>query len=1133
MIYLFDIKEKLIKAVSNSSIITLEQRQSLTKDRYISDRVFAEVKALSSNVISTAQYLAIPSMNTPYRFHLFFISNLVTEGNATKIEGVSAGIEELRKTIVEDKRPESKTAPEVVSILLKGTNWKGQFTEVDNLRLSSNYYYIDLFEALKKVCKIYSLEMQFIAEIDGNHIGARVVKFSRQVGERSDQRIVYGKNALSIIHEEDRVSLYTALIGRGKALEVSSAEDNASGQAGYGRKLTFEDIEWHISQGKPVNKPRGHKFVEIPALTEKYGIKMTDGSMKPKVGVVEFEEEDAEKLLEKTYEELVKVSRPLVQYSAEVSHIKRPDIGNTVRVVRLDRGIDYETRIIELVLDRLSNRAIEVKIGDHIESSMDRVERAIQKTQEETQLAFNTYQNYVQDYVETTKETSYFTDLDPRENYLGKIKVGDLWYKKDPEHEGDTILYRWTGEVWEEVFRTYSDNQVNEAISEAEKKANLRIEEAKADILEENVTKLNQFKDSLSGFGENLLKGTRDFSGLWRGDNYIKNIKPRATIYDGFTILDHSSSWVVISQDIPVKKGEIYTFSFLGKTKEPGKIGIRAFVGPRNLNDVNINGINAQFIAVESSLELRRYAFKIEVLKDGTLTPTIEPHYNTAVDKTTYFGAFKLERGDIATPWTPHKDDIITEFRSIKSDFNQEMGNLRASVSSLSMDSLKKSELSITDEGITLASGKTVNGSTLASMIGVSPEGINIISNKVRIGGVNITDGAITSNKLSAQSIEATHLKSEAITAGALKVDQALVDKLMTSNLLANTLMTNTAMINHLKALEVVGDNIKGGKISGVELEILQGGLTIYNSLDKSTKVLYFDPLKKQYVFIGTVNATYGKIGGFNLWQNKYAKIFTPDDLGTAVCGMSDGINWLLYAGKNPNGTWDKADLDSAKFRLTRDGACYLRKAFLQNGSFVGSFAIFDGTALRADMGETTTFISGNHDHVFGVYNKGSYANWNAAKACIARNGQIKCLSMSQASDKRLKEVILTIDKEEAYRLIKDSHIVEYRLKSDESKKKHIGFIAQEIDELDTPYKEAILENHEGYYGASYIDYNNLSIAAMQHLMDKVEKLEREVEECKKKCTYKLTLWGSLLGLARHVKTKMMSTMGLWRRTRS
>ena len=206
MIYLFDKDEKLIKIIRKPAIKTALQKFSLTTENYISDRLTVEMKALKDDELAKLEYMAIQSIDDTHKFHYFYIAQGNTKGDITTLIGVQSGIEELRKTVVYDKRPTDQRARPVIEWLLTGTNWSPRFIAETNPK-STNFYYISTFDALKKVCKVWGLEMQFFVEMNGSQIGARYIDFKRKIGEAVGKRVVYGHNALEILQEVEKTNL--------------------------------------------------------------------------------------------------------------------------------------------------------------------------------------------------------------------------------------------------------------------------------------------------------------------------------------------------------------------------------------------------------------------------------------------------------------------------------------------------------------------------------------------------------------------------------------------------------------------------------------------------------------------------------------------------------------------------------------------------------------------------------------------------------------------------------------------------------------------------------------------------------------------------------------------------------------
>lgn len=535
MIYLFDKDEKLIKLVKKEAIKTALQKFALTTEKYVSDRLTVEMKALSKKEFDAVEYMAIQSIEDAHTFHYFYIAQKFSE-NLTTLIGVQSGIEELRKSVVLDKRPKNTFARPVIDELLAGTNWQARFVSETSQR-STNFYYISTFEALKKVCQVWNLEMQFFVEVNGNKIGARYIDFKQKIGEATGKRVVYGHNALQILQEVERTNLFTALIGRGKGEEISApSEENATGT--YGRRITFEDVVWETKKGNPVDKPKGQKYVELPEMTKRYGIKNADGTMRAKVGFAVFEdEEDKNALIKRTYDELVRASRPQLTLKTSTVYLKGVKIGDTIRVVRHDKKLDYDTRIFEITFNRLNNESSDIKLGDRIsESNEAKIQNiASQKADELISSSFNGLLKNLPDFLPSADglNKNWYGTNDPTKAHAGKVGVNDIWFKPNPEHEGQTIMLRWTGEVWKEIIRSNTDQEIIDEIGKRFEKLNLSgVDEAKAKAEEalkkagtsaeladearnkalDNIRDLNAFKASVQEERENLSDELKRYS---------------------------------------------------------------------------------------------------------------------------------------------------------------------------------------------------------------------------------------------------------------------------------------------------------------------------------------------------------------------------------------------------------------------------------------------------------------------------------------------------------------------------------------------------------------------------------------------------------------------------------------------
>ncbi|MCB2832720.1 phage tail protein [Streptococcus dysgalactiae subsp. dysgalactiae] len=508
MIYLFDRDEKLIKIIRKSACETITQKQTLTDTNYISDILTAEIKALTDDILEQSEYIAIPTKEDKRKFHLFFIARDETEGNKTVFSGVQSGIEELRKAVAENKRPRKRDAREVIEYLLKGTNWHARYV-AETGKSSTSFYYDSVFDSLLKVCSAWQLEMQFFVEMNNNEIGARYIDFKKKIGVAEGRRVVYGHNALKILKQNEKSELITAVIGRGNGQEVSSAEENEGGKAGYGRKITFKDVVW-TKPNNPLDKPAGQLYLELPEATEEYGINIK-GKKVPKIGVVDIDSDDPEELIQRSYEYLVDHARPRAVFKTTSAYLKA-NIGDTVRVVRKDRNLDYEVRVFEITWDRLSNKAIDIKLGDRLNASDSLKKAQLQShlTDSVSDAVFDTLGQFLKDELPSADgfNTNFYSESEPDKS---KVKIGDTWFKPDPEHEGHKILLIWDGENWVEVIRSYNPDVAKTAVEEAIKEIE-KAKKAQEEINQRTDKELEEFRETLKNLAlpEEAIKKITD-----------------------------------------------------------------------------------------------------------------------------------------------------------------------------------------------------------------------------------------------------------------------------------------------------------------------------------------------------------------------------------------------------------------------------------------------------------------------------------------------------------------------------------------------------------------------------------------------------------------------------------------------
>ena len=425
-LFVFNNQQKLVKSIPNRDLISVVQDQAIN----VSDTLFVEMPAdIWSNLKEPASYLAVQDPYERFSYHMYKVSKHTTKADTTDVEAIQVGYDELKAYgYIKDRRFNNRPVLEAATAIVDGTDWQLGYIDTNLPNVNTNFYYISRLEALSKLIEATGAEVRFRIEISGNKIIAKRMDLYKKLGTFKGKRFAYGSNLLEIVKEEDTSELYTALVGRGKGEETDTG--------GFGRRITFADIAWSKASGKPVDKPLGQEFIELPEMTAYYGY--PDGE--PRTGIVEFGDiEEPEQLLKATYNRLVEISRPQVQFKAKVQTTGDMQLGEEVAIIRSDLGFRYKTRVFRVKRDYLNNMYTEVELGDKLtETLASRIKKidATNSRREET----------IIQYIQTAangKNKIFRGPVEPTEGMM----VNDLWYK--PVGEGETMLYTWNGEIWE------------------------------------------------------------------------------------------------------------------------------------------------------------------------------------------------------------------------------------------------------------------------------------------------------------------------------------------------------------------------------------------------------------------------------------------------------------------------------------------------------------------------------------------------------------------------------------------------------------------------------------------------------------------------------------------------------------
>ena len=361
MIYLFNQLEELIDVIDEASLAEFTHTIELNQFDRSSFEIPVDYKP---EIIKEAQFFGFQSRDRA--FCLFRISEKSYDIGLI-IEGIDRAESDLHSFIIEDKRP-GGTASDVLREILEGTGY--QLGNVDGLTRTGrlSFYYISVRQALVKIIESYACEFKIRYTFVENKIIGRYIDLNQRFGRVTGHQFEYGSNILNVTYEESSDDVVTALIGRGKGEESTNESGEATG--GYGRRIQFKDVSWSVSKGDPADKPAGQNYVSNEAARNIYGL-YQNGVIKHRFGVYTNEDiEDPVELLKATYNELQRLSVPIVTFKAnllDLSNAIEQDIwiGDSVAIVRDQIGITFEARIHKLVIDKLNENRSVVELGDY------------------------------------------------------------------------------------------------------------------------------------------------------------------------------------------------------------------------------------------------------------------------------------------------------------------------------------------------------------------------------------------------------------------------------------------------------------------------------------------------------------------------------------------------------------------------------------------------------------------------------------------------------------------------------------------------------------------------------------------------------------------------------------------------
>ena len=428
-LFLFNNDEKLIGTVSPLEGI---QNEEINKIQTI------ECTVVYSELIEKASYIGHKDYSDNRIFHLYKIDHVTkTSTTDVKIVGVHTFFDDMESDgYVKDFRPTNRELVGVLTTILDGSRWQLGTVNIQR-RYTGNFYYVTRKEALSKLIEATQIEIKPRLEFSRGKITGRYLDVFTRLGGRNGKVFVHGRDLLTVSEKKSQGAIYTAVVGRGKGEETDTG--------GYGRRISFKDVEWRRTSGQPVDKPVGQEYVEIPAMTKLYGF---EKGTKPRIKIVEFQDEtDKEKLLRLSYEWLEKNSRMQVEYSAKVLNVGNLELGDTVGIFNPKLGIKYETRVFKVKRNLVNNKLTEFGIGDKVTTSpfsrTIELAKEMKNFQDDTVYWLDKIRERLSDKL--INEDGYNYDLKADNEY--KVPAGYYSFDKPIDQNPTKVVYMGAGKI--------------------------------------------------------------------------------------------------------------------------------------------------------------------------------------------------------------------------------------------------------------------------------------------------------------------------------------------------------------------------------------------------------------------------------------------------------------------------------------------------------------------------------------------------------------------------------------------------------------------------------------------------------------------------------------------------------------
>lgn len=306
------------------------------------------------------EYLGFLCVDGAFRLFCIDTAEDSERDGLTSITATDAGVEELTGKVVRSAKTENVSAREAFAAILADTGWTlGTVTATERTG-SVDVYYQTAWKAILDAQNTFDARLVVRYEMENNAITGRVLDVLAKESTFRGRIFDSARDAENIYTMKENAPV-TVLYGIGKAV---STGDNP-------QKVTFADIVWSKAKGDPAEKPAGQDWISVPEALAKYG-------RREDVYANQYQD-DPEKLLRETWEELQKRCKPSMTITANVQDMEMAEgyghqqvrLWDTAAIVNRN-GTALESTIINIDRDYVTPWLTKITLGNEEHASIAR-----------------------------------------------------------------------------------------------------------------------------------------------------------------------------------------------------------------------------------------------------------------------------------------------------------------------------------------------------------------------------------------------------------------------------------------------------------------------------------------------------------------------------------------------------------------------------------------------------------------------------------------------------------------------------------------------------------------------------------------------------------------------------------------